>query len=268
VKNNFRAILIICACGAVTLLLSLGLTAYLGRQQTALLSRPPEHGTSLVIEADLSQVAGNTNALANLKETLMRRFDKFGGRIFWESVSGSRIRVNTLITDEKELALVKSLLSRTGHLEFRLVHEKSDQLILDGEVPADYELLKHEEVQPYGPARIEMVVAKKKPEAGLAGDIVKSARAAPDQMGQSQIYFELNRESATAFGEVTRENIDRKLAIVLDGQLYSAPIIKSPIDTGFGEIAGSFSVNEASLLAILMEYPLPIPVTVVDSKTF
>jgi preprotein translocase subunit SecD len=81
---------------------------------------------------------------------------------------------------------------------------------------------------------MEQVVVKKKPENGLAGDIVKNAMAVRGNLGEPQIDFTLTDEGAKRFGEVTRDNIGHRLAIVLDGELYSAPNIQSPIETGNG----------------------------------
>jgi preprotein translocase subunit SecD len=115
---------------------------------------------------------------------------------------------------------------------------------------------------------LDKVVAKIQPESGLAGKIVQSASVLTDVMGQPQIDFILIPDSTAAFAGVTRTNLHHRLAIVLDGELYSAPIIQMPIESGRGEIAGSFSRNEARLLANLMENPLPVPVTVLETKTF
>ena len=59
-------------------------------------------------------------------------------------------------------------------------------------------------------------------------------------LGEPEINFRLNDEGTAVFGQVTRENVGRRLAIVLDGDLYSAPTINSPIETGSGQITGRF----------------------------
>jgi len=87
-----------------------------------------------------------------------------------------------------------------------------------------------------------------------------------DSMGQPQIYFQLNPAGTIAFAELTRTNVDHRLAIVLDGELSSAPVIKAPMETGLCEISGSFTDTEARALANLMGDPLPVPVTLVEFK--
>ena len=75
-----------------------------------------------------------------------------------------------------------------------MVKEDSDEIIENNEpIPPGYELLKHIEPQPNGPPVIEQVVVKKKPENGLAGDIIKNAMAVRGNLGEPQIDFRLNR---------------------------------------------------------------------------
>ncbi len=262
------AVVVVCVFGVVGLLLLSGMAVYFQHQKVALLSKPPSHGAVFVVEADLSQANGNSNALPDLKETIRRRFAKFGFSMYCESLSASRFRVFAPITDSKTVSAAKSMISQGGHLEFRLVHTNSDELVRNGDAPADYELLQHQESQPSGQTQIEKVLVKKQAEAGLAGNIVKNARVVRDPMEQPQINFELNPDSALAFAQVTRTNIGHRLAIVLDGQLYSAPTIQNIIATGNGQISGRFDDTEARLLAVLMDFPLPISTTLVESKTF
>ena len=169
-KKIALIVLFFCVLAVGAFVLLSGLAVYSGRKQSALLAQPPQHGTSFIIEPDASQTTGGTNVLANLRETLQRRFYRFGTRIFWESLPGSRIHIDIPITDPNQFEALRILISQGGHLEFRLVHENSDQLVASGEVPAGYELLKHSETQPSGQPLIEKVVVKKKPEAGLAGN--------------------------------------------------------------------------------------------------
>ena len=68
--------------------------------------------------------------------------------------------------------------------------------------------------------------------------------------------------------DAIRHGVDRRLAIVLDGQLYSAPVIRAPMENGLCAITGNFDDQEAKLLADLMEEPLPVPVTLMEFKTF
>jgi preprotein translocase subunit SecD len=268
-KKPVLTILLVCGFALVGLILLAGLAVYISHRQTALLPAPPEHGTAFVIAADLSPESGGTNALAELKEAMRRRFERFGVRIFWEPISESRIRVVTSITNETDIAGIKKTMLRGGQLEFRLVHENSDEIIRNGDpIPPGYELLKHPEHLPNKQTRLEQVMVRKTPEDGLSGSIIKDSRVVRDNLGNPEIEFTLTPEGAKRFADVTRANIGRRLAIMLDGELHSAPVIQSAIETGSGEITGSFTPEEAHTLADLMQCPLPVPVTLVEAKGF
>ena len=243
-----------------------GLVAYLNYRQAALFSQPPQHGTAFVLEADLSKAHGDTNVLATLKEAVRKRFWKLGVRIFWEPISETRIRVVAPIVENKDADAARDFIIRGGMLEFRLVHDESDQLVERGEVPPDYEVLQLNEMQRDSRKRIELLVVKKKP--ALTGSAIKSAMVVHDNLGEPQILFALNPQGTAAFAEVTRENVGRRLAIVLDGKLYSAPVIQGPIEAGRGQITGRFDAQEAFRLANLLDCPLPVPITVLESKTY
>ncbi|MEP6663853.1 MAG: protein translocase subunit SecD, partial [Verrucomicrobiota bacterium] len=83
---------------------------------------------------------------------------------------------------------------------------------------------------------------------------------------QPQIDFELDKKGAELFGQMTSENKGRQLAIVLDGELYSAPVINEPILTGRGVISGKFDLKEARELADVLENPLERPVKILSER--
>jgi len=109
------------------------------------------------------------------------------------------------------------------------------------------------------------VLVEKKPTRGLTGKNIKRAYANRSDMGQPVIDFELDREGAAKFADVTTENVGHKLAIVLDGELRSAPNIQSPITEGRGVISGDFTIDEAFSLANTLENPLETPVKIDSS---
>ena len=106
-------------------------------------------------------------------------------------------------------------------------------------------------------------VEKGKPR--LTGDALKSARVETRFDGSYAISFKLKDEESTFFAKLTRNNIGRQLAIILDGELISAPSITSAIEYGRGEINGDFTKEEANSLAIaLTAGSLPAPLVVVE----
>jgi len=86
--------------------------------------------------------------------------------------------------------------------------------------------------------------------------------------GQPAVSFVLDKEGARLFGEMTKNNINRQLAIVLDDKVITAPVIHSEINGGRGEISGSFTVAEANKLALLLRAgALPAPLNVIEERT-
>ena len=103
----------------------------------------------------------------------------------------------------------------------------------------------------------------------MAGERISDAQMAfsPDT-GQPVVTFKLDSQGAKLFGEITRDNIGRPLAIVLDNKVITAPVIRSVIAGGSGEISGSFSTQEASNLALLLRAgALPVPLHVIEERT-
>jgi SecD/SecF fusion protein len=84
--------------------------------------------------------------------------------------------------------------------------------------------------------------------------------------GRPEISFTMNSEGASLFAQVTRENVGRQMAIILDGELYSAPRINTEILEGSGVIEGAFTVKEAFELANVLINPLEAPVQIVEER--
>jgi SecD/SecF fusion protein len=263
-----RILLMIVGAAVGALLLAVGATLYFKHRQGALLSQRPAHGLAFVLEVDRSEAADGTNDLALLKQAVQQRGERAGVQLFWEPVSATRINVAVTAQNPGDAGGLAHALFDRGRLEFRLVHETSEQLLENSEVPIGYELILHEVAAVSGAKPIEKLLVKKTTERGLAGNMIKSAMVTRGQLNEPQINFTLRPEAAAAFGKVTSENIDRRLAIILDGRLYSAPTIKSPITTGNGQITGQFSMEEAFALAAAMDTPLPMAVTVVETKAY
>ncbi|KPQ02418.1 protein translocase subunit SecD [Marinobacter sp. HL-58] len=103
----------------------------------------------------------------------------------------------------------------------------------------------------------------------MAGEHIRDAQLAfnPDT-GEPVVNFKLDDEGAQIFGDMTRDNIGRPLAIVLDGEVITAPVIRSVIGGGSGEISGAFTTREASDLALLLRAgALPAPLHVMEERT-
>ena len=101
----------------------------------------------------------------------------------------------------------------------------------------------------------------------ITGDMLDNAAPA-FQDGQPVISFRLNNTGARRFCDVTRKNVNKPFAIVLDNEVLSAPVIREPICGGQGQISGGFTVQEANDLALLLRAgALPAPMEVVEERT-
>ena len=228
-------------------------------------------GTSFLMEMDVSTLGTNnvdvTGALSQAVEVIRKRVDRFGvAEPIIQPAGNNRILVQLPGLTEDDRARALANLQKPAYLEFRLAHEKSEELVLAGEVPPGYELLKRVERDSKGGQRVIQVVVKKKGEPGLSGDIIKQAGAMRGNMGELEINFTLTPEGAERFAKVTRENKDRILAIVLDGELYSAPYIRGEIPNGSGQITGNFDVAGARELAGVLENPLKARLKLLSSN--
>ena len=187
----------------------------------------------------------------------------------WPSRSSSRkgndrilVQLPGLSAADQESA--KVAIQRAAFLEFRLVSPTSDQDIKDGIVQPGYEILKRKERMRDGQERVEEVEVKKRAE--MDGSGIKSAMVVRGNLGEPEIHFTLDAKGAERFAEITRENVGQRLAIVLDGELYSAPVIQTPIETGSGQITGQFDNREAFELANVLENPLRAPLKIIQSR--
>ncbi|MCL2218468.1 MAG: protein translocase subunit SecD [Chitinispirillia bacterium] len=107
----------------------------------------------------------------------------------------------------------------------------------------------------------------------MKGDVIKNAMATIDQSGgmnagRAKVDFELNAAGARSFTRVTSHNLHKQLSIVLDSTVYSAPRIQSRISGGRAEITGSFTMEEAKALSIILRAgALPAPVNIIEERT-
>ncbi len=106
-------------------------------------------------------------------------------------------------------------------------------------------------------------------DVALEGKHIRDARMAFSQnSGEPVVNFSLDREGGREFGRMTTANIGRPLAIVLDGEVLTAPVIRSAITGGSGEISGNFTSREAHDLALMLRAgALPVPLNVIEERT-
>ncbi|HOX56565.1 MAG TPA: protein translocase subunit SecD [Candidatus Paceibacterota bacterium] len=225
-------------------------------------------GTSFLVSMDTNQLANAADAstaISHAVEVLRKRVDKFGvAEPLIQPQGHNRILVQLPGLSAADQESAKAAIQRAAFLEFRLVCPTSDQDIKDGIVQPGYEIKKRKERTRDGRERIEEVEVKRRAE--MDGSGLKSAMVVRGTMGEPEIHFTLDSKGAERFAEITRENVGQRLAIILDGELYSAPVIQTPIETGSGQITGQFDNREAFELANVLENPLRAPLRIDESR--
>ncbi|MBI4343493.1 MAG: protein translocase subunit SecD [Candidatus Omnitrophica bacterium] len=218
-------------------------------------------GMHVVLRVDTSKVppqARHTDVTAVALEIVRNRIDQFGVREPLIQRQGmDHILVQLPGVTDRERAL--NLIGQTALLEFQLVAESPRLLeqALAGAAPAGYRLAEDETGQP-------LLLDTKDT---LTGAILSDAYVDAGELGLPEVSFHLNKEGAKAFGRLTGTNINRRLAIVLDGKVQSAPTIQSRI-TDAGRITGRFTREEANDLAIVLRAgSLPAPIVVEEERT-
>lgn len=177
---------------------------------------------------------------------------------------------NRIIVDlpgVKDTQRAVEIIGKTALLEFRLVEEDSkklsDVLKGDSDVLKDYEVLYMQRKDERGITReTSPILVKRQPE--LTGAGLVDAFVGYGASGFPEVNFVLNKEGAATFAAVTGENIGRRLAIVLDGVVKSAPVIRDRIPDGRGQISGDFTMEEAKELAVVLRAgALPAKVNII-----
>jgi len=203
----------------------------------------------------------NERILSQAVEVLRRRVDKFGvAEPLIQPAGDDRILIQLPGLSEAERENAKKQIEKAAYLEFRLVHPESDSLVIQGITEPGYEFLRYPHQVSSG-QDVPGYLVKKKPE--LTGKYIRHAMVSRNPINNSlEIDFTLNAQGAEIFARVTEENVNRQLAIILDGELRSAPNINGPIPGGRGQITGGFTAVEAQELANVLENPLEAPVKI------
>ncbi|HEX5318986.1 MAG TPA: protein translocase subunit SecD [Stellaceae bacterium] len=213
-----------------------------------------------------NSIAANSRrqqAVAQSIEIIRRRVDETGTKEpTIQSQGTNRILVQLPGIDNPEH--VKQLLGRTAKLTFQLV---DTTVTLDdarrGRMPPGDEILNSQE-SGRGNNAPAYVVHKR---VMVGGDTLTDAQAT-FQNNEPVVSFRFDAAGAKRFGDATRENVGKPFAIVLDNKVISAPVIREAILGGSGIISGSFTVQSASDLALLLRAgALPAPITILEERT-
>jgi len=216
------------------------------------------------VKQALDTIDRRVNALGVTEPTL-QIYGGGGGQV------SDQIIVELPGIDDRER--VKELIQNTAQLTLRLVKKENggpfasiEAAIKDngGKIPEGWEILTYRGDRS-DQATLEFLVVSTVPT--ITGKDLKNARRGTDSNGRPAVSFYLNAAGATIFGTMTEQHIGDRLAITLDNQVYSAPVIQTRIDSD-GEITGSFTVQQAEDLALLLRSgALPASLNVIEDRT-
>jgi preprotein translocase subunit SecD len=217
-------------------------------------------------------------------ETIRNRIDQFG------------VAEPTIVRQGKDEIVVQlpgvkdperaiDLIGKTAQLEFKLVDDEAPvaaeipQAIVPGEeemfmkqfaekIPEGDEILFKSTINEDTQEVVGKIPFLLKKQASLTGDLLNDARVSINQYGEPYVSLELNAAGAKIFEDVTGANIEKRLAIVLDNTVYSAPVIRDRIAGGSAMIEGNFSMDEAKDLSIVLKAgALPAPMKMLQNVT-
>jgi len=201
-------------------------------------------------------------------ETIRNRIDQFGVSEPDIRIQGEK-RILIQLPGVKDTQRAKDLIGRTALLEFKLVDDAhSVEEAVQGRIFPGSELLYEisENRETRRTTKVPFLVQKR---AALTGAYLTDAVVQIDsQYNEPYVSITFDKKGARLFEHVTAENVNKRLAIVLDNNVYSAPVIQEKIAGGQARITGSFTAEEARDLAIVLRAgALPAPVTVIEERT-
>ncbi len=207
-------------------------------------------------EAELAAL--KTRAVEQSVEIIRRRIDELGTREPVIQRQGED-RIVVQVPGLDDPAALKALIGQTAKMTFHLLDERASP----GQVPA---------TAPPG----TMILPSNEP-GGLTYLVERRVRVSGERLVDAQPSFQNNQPVVSfrfdslggrQFGDVTQENTGRYLAIVLDGKVISAPVIREPILGGSGIISGSFTVAEVNQTSLLLRAgALPAPISFLEERT-
>ncbi len=220
-------------------------------------------------------------AIAQALETIRNRIDQFGvTEPLIQKQGENQILVQLPGVKEPQRAI--ALIGKTALLEFKLLDEdhpiarllpdrvnsdQEDKMIAEYKTPPENQILFERLVDQ------ETGLTEKRPylvrrEAALTGDLLSDARVSIGEFNDPYVSITFDPVGARLFEKITGENVKKRLAIILDNTVYSAPVIQEKISGGRAQITGSYTTEQANDLAIILRAgALPAPVTIVQNVT-
>jgi preprotein translocase subunit SecD len=240
--------------------------------------------SSLVYEikdAEIKRI--KDSAINQALETIRNRIDQFGVAEPLIQRQGLK-QIVVQLPGIKEPKRAKDLIKETALLEFKLLDENS-KLAMDlpqrvqkgkeeetlkqfeGKLPEGDQIL-YEKIVEKDTGREFRIPYLVKKRVMLTGDVLSDARVAIGQFNEPYVLVTFDAKGAREFDRITGDNVKKRMAIVLDNTVYSAPVINERISGGRAQITGTFTTQEASDLAIVLRAgALPAPLKIIQDLT-
>jgi len=229
-------------------------------------------GSSFLVEMQMNTTnkVEQEGALSQAVEVLRRRVDdEFSGVVEPDirPMGEDKVMIQLPGLSEANQAKARQIVTQAAFLEFGLVHENSEELILNGLIPKDHRKYTQTQKDQQGNEYTEEILVEKQNKYGLKGEHISKASPSRDPLtSDALILFSFNTEGAVAMGNLSKGNIGRRMAIILDGQLMSAPVLQEQI-TSNGQITGNFNMQEAATVANALMNPLKAPLNIVEEMS-
>jgi preprotein translocase subunit SecD len=225
------------------------------------------------------------SAINQALETIRNRIDQFGVAEPLIQRQGLK-QIVVQLPGIKDPKLAKDLIKQTALLEFKMLDDEGQRKIdlpgriqkgkdreealqkqFEGKVPEEDQILFERVVDKDGsPEYLVPYLVKKR--VMLAGDVLSDARVSIGQFNEPYVSVTFDAKGAREFDRITGENVKKRMAIVLDNTIYSAPVIQERITGGRAQITGTFSMEEANNLAIVLRAgALPAPLKIIQDLT-
>lgn len=206
------------------------------------------------------------SAMSQSVEILRKRIDPDGTREVTIQPQGQN-RIIVQVPGENDPQKIITLGGTAAKLTFHMVDESVSQADIDAKrIPPGSKVLKEKNGR--GPTATEVDIVIKE-RAIITGDMLDKAQGTFDSQTQLPIIsFKFNAQGARRFADITRDNVGRRFAAVLDGKVLTAPVIRSPILGGQGQIEGNFTLEEANETSTLLNSgALFVPLKAVEQRT-
>ena len=198
-------------------------------------------------------------ALKQSLEIVRKRIDESGTKEPLIQRSGKK-RILLQLPGVKDPERIKELLGTTAKLTFHMVDEEDTVSLKANKAPFGKMI-----VQDYINPEIKYLVEKK---SRVGGENLVDANASFDSNEGYAVSFRFDTTGAQKFGKATSDNVGKRFAVILDGAVITAPVIRSAITGGSGIISGNFTSQEAADLAVLLRAgALPAPLNIVEERS-